>query len=179
MRGWLVALTVGMLGLLIWGALAHTDLSRRVGRLEQITERPSVRTVPTPTAAPKPEPGQREVSVFLASVQEQETRMAPVTRTVPAGTPAGALRELLEGPTPEEKARGLQTEIPPGTKLRKLTIENGKATASFSPELDREVAGSARVTTIRRQIELTLRQFPEVEEVVIEVDGRVEDVLQP
>jgi spore germination protein GerM len=80
---------------------------------------------------------------------------------------------------PEEKARGLLTEIPPGTKLRKLVLEGGKARASFSEELDRDVAGAARVTTIRRQIEQTLRQFPEVDEVVIEVAGHGEDVLQP
>jgi spore germination protein GerM len=183
MRGWLIGLTLGVLIALLLGALACTDLSRRVGLLEQqLAERPPVRQEPAPTAAPQPqpEPGRREVSVFFARVLEQETQMAPAPRTVPAETPAaGALRALLQGPTPEEKARGLLTEIPPGTKLRKLTLQGGTARASFSAELDREVAGSSRVTAIRRQIELTLRQFSEVDEVVIEVDGRVEDVLQP
>ena len=106
--------------------------------------------------------------------------MAPVSRSVSAQTPAaGAVRALLEGPTPEEQARGLQSEIPPGVRLEKLIIDGSKARASFSPELDRNVAGSTRVTTIRRQIEQTLRQFPDIKEVVIEVDGRVDDVLQP
>jgi spore germination protein GerM len=185
MRGWLTSLTVGALALLILGALAYTQLSRRVGELERhLAERPSGTAVLAPASAPpvgtKAEPGRREVSVFFTRLQGQETQMAPAPRTVPAETPAaGALRALLAGPTPEEKARGLLTEIPPGTKLRKLVLEGGKARASFSEELDRDVAGAARVTTIRRQIEQTLRQFPEVDEVVIEVDGHGEDVLQP
>jgi spore germination protein GerM len=180
MRGWLSSLTVGALALLILGALAYTQLSRRVGVLERrLAARPSAGAVPAPAPA-APEPGRREVSVFFTRLQGQETQMAPTPRTVPAETPAaGALRALLAGPTPEERARGLLTEIPPGTKLRKLVLEGGKARASFSEELDQNVAGTARVTTIRRQIEQTLRQFPELDEVVIEVDGHGEDVLQP
>jgi len=35
------------------------------------------------------------------------------------------------------------------------------------------------VTAIRAQITETLKQFPTVENVVISIDGRTEDILQP
>jgi spore germination protein GerM len=64
-------------------------------------------------------------------------------------------------------------------KLRSLAIENGVATADFSPELRAYGGGSARVQQIRAQITRTLLQFPTVREVRIAVAGQIEGVLQP
>ncbi len=122
----------------------------------------------------------REWSVTFTRFSNNDVEFVAVPRSVSAEAPAeAALRELLEGPTREERDQGLTTEIPEGTRLEKLTINEGTARAAFSEELDKGVAGSMRVTTIREQIERTLLQFPTVERVVIEVDGRVDDVLQP
>ena len=41
------------------------------------------------------------------------------------------------------------------------------------------VAGSCRVLAIRAQIESTLKQFPSIKKVVISVNGRTGEVLQP
>lgn len=89
-----------------------------------------------------------------------------------------ALRKLLEGPTPEERAEGYETQIPPGTRLNKVVVSNGVATADFSSELN-SAAGSCRVTAIRSQIERTLKQFSTVSRVVISVNGETKEVLQP
>lgn len=107
---------------------------------------------------------------------------------------SAALRELLNGPADGNLA-GAGTALPsvseiltyggrqPGwgyeVKLLKLTIENGVATANFSPELQAYGGGSARVQAIRQQIERTLKQFPSVQQVVIQIDGQSEGVLQP
>jgi germination protein M len=187
MRAWLVSLTVVILALLVVGVLVYADLDPRLRRLEREAERAPAAAPPAapapqpgPEPEPPPEPGQREVSVYFVRVVDGEAEMVPVTRRVPAESPAaGALAALLTGPTQAERARGLTTEIPPGTRLERVAVQDGTARAAFSPELDRGVAGSMRVTTIRRQIEQTLLQFAAVDRVTIEVDGRVDDVLQP
>lgn len=90
-----------------------------------------------------------------------------------------ALRELITGPTSEEKRMGYGTVINPGVVVQKLTIENGVARVDFNEELERQVGGSCRVSAIRAQIEETLKQFPTVKEVVISINGKSQDILQP
>jgi hypothetical protein len=90
-----------------------------------------------------------------------------------------ALEELLKGPTEEEKASGYFTCINPDVKIQKLLINSGVARVDFDKQIEFQVGGSARVSAIRSQITQTLRQFPTVEKVIISVDGRTQDILQP
>ncbi len=107
--------------------------------------------------------------------------VAEVTRYVPKtqGVGRAALEALLGGPTTSEDAAGYGTTIPQSVMLENLTITNGVATAEFSSRLEEGVGGSCRVTAIRSQIERTLKQFSTVNTVVISIDGRTEDILQP
>jgi hypothetical protein len=57
--------------------------------------------------------------------------------------------------------------------------QEGRTSADFAASLERGVAGSCRVGAIRSQIENTLRHFPETRDIVISVDGRIDDALQP
>jgi len=100
-----------------------------------------------------------------------------VPRTQAVGR--AAIEELLKGPTPEEKAQGLDTSIPEGARLRSLKVVDGVAYADFDEALQFQVGGSVRVMVIRRSITLTLLQFPTVQSVVVSIDGRTEDILQP
>ncbi len=90
-----------------------------------------------------------------------------------------ALEQLLAGPTSEEQAEGYRTSLPAGVTIKRLEITDGVAKADFSPALERGVGGSCRVTAIRAQLEQTLRQFPTVTSVVISINNRTEDILQP
>jgi len=90
-----------------------------------------------------------------------------------------ALRELLKGPTETERAQGFFTLINSGTKIQKISIVEGIATADFSEVLNEGVAGSCRVMAIRSQITETLKQFPEIKEVIISVNDDSETILQP
>lgn len=90
-----------------------------------------------------------------------------------------ALNALLAGPTADEKAQGYFSSINQNTKLQSLNIVNGTATADFDSQLELQVGGSCRVTAIRAQITETLKQFPTVQNVVISINGRTEDILQP
>ncbi len=90
-----------------------------------------------------------------------------------------SLSELLKGPTEAEKDKGFFTSINPAVKIRKIVIERGLALVDFNQELERDVSGSCKIQAIRSQITETLMQFPEIKNVIISVEGRSEEVLQP
>ena len=90
-----------------------------------------------------------------------------------------SLEELLKGPTESEKDQGFFTNINPGVKIQSLNIENGVAKVDFDEQLEFQVGGSCRVAAISAQIRETLKQFPTVESVIISINGRTEDILQP
>lgn len=108
-------------------------------------------------------------------------RVYPVERRViDRGERArAALEALLAGPGPAERGRGLLTSLPEGVTLREVTVRDGLAVADFGEKLAIDVAGSCRVLAIRAQIEETLLALPDVRRVVISVEGRTEEVLQP
>jgi len=90
-----------------------------------------------------------------------------------------SLEALLRGATAEEENQGYPSSINPGVRIQRLSIEDGVATVDFNKQLEYQMGGSCRVIAIRSQITDTLMQFPTVEEVIISVDGRTEDILQP
>ncbi|MBN1585616.1 GerMN domain-containing protein [Candidatus Uhrbacteria bacterium] len=110
------------------------------------------------------------------------TRTFPVIRDVLSyGRPyRAAVEALLSGPTEAEILDGYSTAIPPDTSLLSLTVDDqGTARADFGPGLNEGMAGSCLVSFVRAQITATLKQFPEIREVVISVEGNSEDILQP
>lgn len=111
-----------------------------------------------------------DCSVIFAVAREVSTPQAPARPTV---------ESLLEGPTAEETSMGYTTSINPGVQLNSISIEDSVAYADFDARLNEGAAGSCLVTAIRAQISETLMQFPTVDEVVISVDGEVEEILQP
>lgn len=90
-----------------------------------------------------------------------------------------ALEELLKGLTETEISEGFFTSINPSVKIQSLVIENGTAKVDFYEQLEFQVGGSCRVAAIRSQITETLKQFPTVKNVIISINGRTEDILQP
>jgi len=108
-------------------------------------------------------------------------KVFPVERVIPKTQAVArvALEELLKGPTEAEKSAGFLTSIPEGAKIQRLAIEEGVAKADFNEALEFQIGGSCRVSAIRAQITETLKQFPTVNEVVISIDSRTEDILQP
>jgi spore germination protein GerM len=125
------------------------------------------------------------VQVFFLNNQKDPeitcTKVFPVARTIPKteGVARAALEALFAGPTQEERAAGWNTAIPDGMSIRSLTVADGIARAELSEELERRVGGSCRVGAIRAEITETLKQFPTVREVVLSINGRTEDILQP
>jgi len=90
-----------------------------------------------------------------------------------------ALEELLKGPTEQEKEQGFLTNINEGVEIQSLVIEEGTAMVDFNEQLEYQVGGSCRVAAIRAEITETLKQFETVSDVIISINGRTEDILQP
>ncbi len=121
------------------------------------------------------------ISFYLVAVSDGIEQFIETTRNIPytTGVARASIEALLEGPTESELDSGLTTSIPEGTELISIEIENDTAKVNFTSHLQEGVAGSARVTSIREQIERTLLQFNEIEDVLIMVEGESEDILQP
>ncbi|MFA5126586.1 MAG: GerMN domain-containing protein [Patescibacteria group bacterium] len=104
-----------------------------------------------------------------------------VNKQVPQspGVARAALEELLKGPTSQDRQLGFGTAINPNVKIQKLTIVDTVASVDFNEQLEYQVGGSCRVAAIIAQIEETLKQFATVKQVLISIDGRTADILQP
>lgn len=108
------------------------------------------------------------------------TKVFSVDRKVETADLAkAALEALLQGPTAGEENEGFITNINSGVILNILVIKDGIARADFSERLNESIGGSCRVSAIRAEIEETLKQFSGINEVIISVNGRTEDILQP
>ena len=108
-------------------------------------------------------------------------KVFPLERTIPKtqAVARAALEELLKGPTEQERVSGFYTNINPGVKIQKLSIVDGIAKVDFNEQLEFQVAGSAKVSAIFAQITQTLKQFSTVKEVIISINNRTDDILQP
>lgn len=91
----------------------------------------------------------------------------------------GALEALLKGPTEEERVSGLLTSINKGVLIQKFEIQNGVALVDLNSKFNEGVAGSCTVIAIRSQIESTLNALPDIDSVVISVNGESEGILEP
>jgi spore germination protein GerM len=98
-----------------------------------------------PTQRPTTTPTRRRVLVHLTG----RNGLIPVQRDVP-GTGAEveqALRALLRGPTPFELADGIGTEVPAGSELLGVEVDDGVAVVDLAPAF---AAGGATASVRRR-----------------------------
>ena len=90
---------------------------------------------------------------------------APTRRVATA-----AVGALLAGPTGAERDGGLSTQIPRGTRLLGVSIENGVASVDFTSDYGAG-AGSRSLQLRLAQVVYTLTQFPTVRAVRFELNG--------
>ena len=110
----------------------------------------------------------------------RDGRLVGVERVVPRNvSPAKhALKELVQGPSREEKARGLRSGIPEGVRLRSLRRDGELWLASFS----RRLLGPGSPSTVQnrlRQISTTLNWLglPQ-EQAIVSTEGRFVTLLR-
>lgn len=107
----------------------------------------------------------------------RDERVAACYRKV--ATPAvarGAMLELLKGPTAAEKAAGVTSAIPAGTRLLGLDISGGTATVDLTGEFD-DGGGTLSMSMRVAQVVHALTQFSTVERVSFRMDGAPLTVL--
>lgn len=132
------------------------------------------------------EPALMSVQVYFGNTKKNPnsldcSEVFPVERIAELRNPpyAATVDLLLGGPTSKEKSAGYFSAINAGVKIQKFTLTNGVAFIDFSKEIERDLGGSCKVTTLRAQVTRTLKEFPGIKNVVISVDGEVESALQP
>ncbi len=125
------------------------------------------------------------IKVFFGNNQldpliEDCAKVFPVLRQVlSSNKEEGAIEQLLLGPIDREISQGYFSSINQGVVIQNFIINQGVAQIDFNKQLEYQVGGSCRVTRISQQITETLRQFPEIKQVIISIDRRTEDILQP
>ena len=124
---------------------------------------------PTAAAAQTPVPAE-VVKVFFVKGEQFAAR----TRAVPPGKAAAtvAMQALLAGPTPTERAAGVDTMLPPRTRLASLSVRGGTAAVSLSRARTPSTAFDVSRRPARAaQIVYTLTSIPTVKHVLIRVNG--------
>jgi len=138
-----------------------------------VTETPSAS--PSLTTAPTATPSSM-TTLSLYFLRGEELGVAE--RRVPSTTkPATAATEaLLAGPTAAERAAGLTTTVPEGTRLLGLRIQSGVATVDLSGAFA-SGGGSLSMQARVAQVVYTLTRFPTVRAVDFRLDGAMVETL--
>jgi hypothetical protein len=127
------------------------------------------------TPEPLPSPAEEEpFTIFFVL----DGKLAPVTREAPSDlTPVEAtMRALLEGPTLDELARGVTSEIPPQTSLLEVQVFDLVADVDLSAEFQSPASTDAILLRVA-QVVWTLVRLPEVTAVRFVIDGEAVSVL--
>lgn len=91
----------------------------------------------------------------------------------------GALATLFEGINESEKNAGYFTSLNEGVLIQKFEIKDMVAYVDLNSRFNEKVAGSCRIQNIKAQIETTLNSLPDIDSVVISVNGETEGILEP
>lgn len=125
-------------------------------------------------------PRETRVTVFFVGTADGAGTMVSVQRTL-RGRGAqellrGAFDALLAGPTAQERARGLTTEIPAGTRLRGLSVREGVVTVDLSEAVG-SGGGSSSMQGRLWQIVYTGTALPAVRQVRLIIEGEERQAL--
>lgn len=88
-----------------------------------------------------------------------------------------ALLELINGPSTNEKLKGIYTEIPYKTKVLNIKQEFSSIIVNFNKDFLDFEGGTNKIQNAIKQIVYTLTDFREVKQVVIAVDGKRDLVI--
>ncbi|MDR7417756.1 MAG: GerMN domain-containing protein [Armatimonadota bacterium] len=119
------------------------------------------------------------VDVYFVGTADNAGTLVAVERVVEGRRPEvlvrAAIEVLLAGPTADERARGLTTEIPAGVRLRGLSVRDGVATLDLS-EAIASGGGSSSMQGRLWQLVYTGTQFG-VRQVRILIEGEERPAL--
>ena len=146
------------------------------------TTDPEAATTSTSDPGTTPVPAGEGVTVYWAWTVDTTTATTPEQlgaggRATSGEAPAeDALAALLEGPDELETEIGMTTEIPEGTAVLDLVIEDGIAIVDLSSDFN-ATSGTLGETLAIGQIVFTLTQFDTVDAVGFRIDGEDVDAI--
>lgn len=96
-----------------------------------------------------------------------------VHRDIPTtdGIAAATLREWFKGETASERKRGIFSQVPPGTQLLGLDIDDGFAVVDLNQAFEYNGLGTVYEGWLLTQLAGTLYQFPTIERVKLRIEG--------
>jgi spore germination protein GerM len=128
---------------------------------------------------------QKSVAVYFPNVQmgsdKDCTKVFSVSRTIINAETLGpgALQALLDGVSETEKAEGYYSGLNKGIIVQKFEIKNGIAYVDLDQTFNKGIKGACKVQMIKAQIETTLNNQPDIDSVVLSVNGKTDGVLKP
>lgn len=159
-RWWVL---VGVVGVMISCGIPLDDAPRPVA---------AGRVVPSGTSAPATG---GDTTAFLYFVRND--RIAASLHDVADRSEQAVLEALFAGPDATDNSRGLISQIPPGTRVDAVTVNDGSVTVSISDELA-DVIGASRFLAYGQMV-LTLTDLPNVSTVQFRVGGTPAEVATP
>ena len=113
---------------------------------------------------------------LLFPQKEGSPQLIPVSRGIfdsrnQDGKMEFVIKNLISGPTPEEKKTGFNTNIPSESELFQCWIKDGIAYLDFPGEIEKG-GGTLLMKTRLAQIVFTATQFPEIEKVRFLINGK-------
>jgi hypothetical protein len=127
----------------------------------------------------------QNITVFFGNSEkviegEECESVYPVERMIVIGDAAEiSMHELLKGPNALETRSGYYTSLPANIPDPNITYEDDGTHFDFTDALEYQVGGSCRVGHINKQIQETYKEATTNEYVIISINGRTEDILQP
>jgi spore germination protein GerM len=137
----------------------------------------------TPAAQPVKSPpagASRERTFYFIRVDGDGAILrTPVTRPVAASASplVDTLHLLLQGPTAEEKRRGLISLIPQGVEFLRAEVRGSTAYISFSEKFMFNDYGVEGYVGQLREVIWTVTEFPNITDVQILIEGRIVEYL--
>lgn len=129
---------------------------------------------------------EKTVDVYFVDKMDTKTKSCeatlPLKRTVLNAETLGpgAIEALIKGLTAEEVGSGKYlSSVNSKTLLQKFEIKNRVAYVDFGDALNKGVVKSCTVVAIRSQIENTLNALPDIDSVVISINGKTSGTLEP
>jgi len=119
-------------------------------------------------------PARKEVKVYFYHDPGEYIDLSPVTRLVSATTPArAAIDALLKGPTAQERQLGFNSLVSASDfRIGSLSIKDGTAKINFvSRRSWHGWPGDLGPIRFKTAVELILKQFPTVQNVIVSLNG--------
>ncbi len=118
---------------------------------------------------------QTSVYIFLIRQENNKIIVEPVKRKIKYYNKIekrieNTMKELIKGPTEDEKEKGFYTCLNGNTKILNLNIEGDTLNLNFSKEVE-EGGGTLLMEARIAQIVCTATQFPEIQKVRFLIEG--------